>query len=351
MSAKYASLKLVKVENLGDFVYKVSLNRPSKFNALNMEIWKWAPLSSLHPHTFREIGDCFQWIDEDPDCRVAILQGEGKHFCAGLDLNGAKSYSSHEPNCCSRSGPSQRGWRRKCRSGQKEQSHVSNDQVHAETVHLYRWVLEASDPRDARILSRSCHWHRHCLWHPLRYKRCCTFREGSRHRNGRRRGNTEPSAESGWKPQLDQGDLPFGTPLLSWRSTSIWSVKCDVSSLSLLCLGLLSRVFDTREEMLLEVQKLAKLISSKSPIGVQGTKHILNYARENTVENSLNYVVGLGDSEFQDLLRFRQLGTCPSWWLKTWWRQEWRLSRNSLSHHSRNSDIIKLFIMRKREKW
>uniref|UniRef100_A0A8R1IRD2 3-hydroxyisobutyryl-CoA hydrolase n=1 Tax=Caenorhabditis japonica TaxID=281687 RepID=A0A8R1IRD2_CAEJA len=70
----YKSLKFLKVENVGDFVYKVTLNRPEKYNALNLEIWG-------------EIGDCFKLIHDDPDCRVVILQGEGKHFCTGLDMS------------------------------------------------------------------------------------------------------------------------------------------------------------------------------------------------------------------------------------------------------------------------
>lgn len=37
---------------------------------------------------FSEIGDVFVKLDEDKDCRVIILDGEGKSFCAGIDLNG-----------------------------------------------------------------------------------------------------------------------------------------------------------------------------------------------------------------------------------------------------------------------
>lgn len=41
---------------------------------------------------------------------------------------------------------------------------------------------------------------------------------------------------------------------------------------------------------------MAKLIALKSPVGVQGTKNALNYARDHTVENSLNYVVWFFES-------------------------------------------------------
>ncbi len=35
---------------------------------------------------FREIGDCFRLLADDPDCRSIVLSGAGKTFCAGLDF-------------------------------------------------------------------------------------------------------------------------------------------------------------------------------------------------------------------------------------------------------------------------
>ena len=53
----------------------LTLNRPEKLNAMSSEL-----VQSLHDH-----------LDEiaiDPDVRVVILTGEGRGFCAGLDLGG-----------------------------------------------------------------------------------------------------------------------------------------------------------------------------------------------------------------------------------------------------------------------
>ena len=36
--------------------------------------------------SFSEIKSCFTKIASDPDCRSIILAGNGKHFCAGIDL-------------------------------------------------------------------------------------------------------------------------------------------------------------------------------------------------------------------------------------------------------------------------
>ena len=54
--------------------------------------------------------------------------------------------------------------------------------------------------------------------------------------------------------------------------------------------GLVSRVLSSKEELLSEGLKLGQLIASKSPVAVQGTKNILDYAWGRTVEDNNNYV-------------------------------------------------------------
>jgi enoyl-CoA hydratase len=53
----------------------LTLNRPDQLNAMNAEL-----IQDLH--------DALTAVDLDSDCRVVILTGAGRAFCAGLDLNG-----------------------------------------------------------------------------------------------------------------------------------------------------------------------------------------------------------------------------------------------------------------------
>lgn len=46
---------------------------------------------------------------------------------------------------------------------------------------------------------------------------------------------------------------------------------------------------DSKAELIQEGVRLAQLISSKSPVAVQGTKNILDAAWGRTVEDNLNY--------------------------------------------------------------
>ena len=54
--------------------------------------------------------------------------------------------------------------------------------------------------------------------------------------------------------------------------------------------GLVNKVFDSHEEMMSAVKIIAEEIASKGPLAVAGTKEILNYGRDHTIEESLNHV-------------------------------------------------------------
>jgi delta(3,5)-delta(2,4)-dienoyl-CoA isomerase len=53
--------------------------------------------------------------------------------------------------------------------------------------------------------------------------------------------------------------------------------------------GFVSNVFPDKAKAVEGGLELAKLIASKSPVAVQGTKDILNHARENTTIDNLKY--------------------------------------------------------------
>ena len=55
-------------------------------------------------------------------------------------------------------------------------------------------------------------------------------------------------------------------------------------------IGLVNRVFHTREALYAGVQQIAATIAAKSPLSVRGTKEMLNYARDHSVADGLNHV-------------------------------------------------------------
>ena len=65
----------VALERLTNDTVCIRLNRPDRLNALNCDV-----VTDLH--------DALDSIAEDDVCKVAILTGAGRAFCAGLDLTG-----------------------------------------------------------------------------------------------------------------------------------------------------------------------------------------------------------------------------------------------------------------------
>ncbi|WP_022958962.1 enoyl-CoA hydratase/isomerase family protein [Spongiibacter tropicus] len=63
----------LRLERPAPPVVRLVLNRPDARNALNWQL-------------IRELKTAFELIDRDNQCRVVILSGAGKSFCAGLDL-------------------------------------------------------------------------------------------------------------------------------------------------------------------------------------------------------------------------------------------------------------------------
>jgi len=88
---------LIQLETDG-CIARVTLTRPDKYNALNVqmiseliEVFSWTAENS--------VGVTGKLISEDgkPYFRVLVLSGEGKHFCAGADINMMRDAGANTP--------------------------------------------------------------------------------------------------------------------------------------------------------------------------------------------------------------------------------------------------------------
>ena len=64
----------VLVDTRGDGITQITLNRPARLNAMNAGL-----IAGLH--------DALDALVDDRECRVIVLTGAGRGFCAGLDLS------------------------------------------------------------------------------------------------------------------------------------------------------------------------------------------------------------------------------------------------------------------------
>src|SRR5919106_1478539 len=66
----------VVIEEAKPGIRQITLNRPERLNAMNHEL-----VSAVH--------NALDELDADHSCRVVVLTGAGRAFCAGLDLKGS----------------------------------------------------------------------------------------------------------------------------------------------------------------------------------------------------------------------------------------------------------------------
>nr|XP_022912283.1 delta(3,5)-Delta(2,4)-dienoyl-CoA isomerase, mitochondrial-like [Onthophagus taurus] len=64
----------------------------------------------------------------------------------------------------------------------------------------------------------------------------------------------------------------------------------QLHSAEALSCGLVSKVFDSKESLIAGTLDLAKIIASKSPVAIQGTKRSLIYSRDHTVQDGLEHI-------------------------------------------------------------
>lgn len=258
------SFKELKIVEAKPFVYNVQLNREKKLNALNAQLWS-------------EIGQAFNLLGKDPDCRVIILSGNGKAFCAGIDLNDLMALGSvvNDDELDT------------ARKSIKLLTVIKKFQNH------HMEIEKCPKPVIAAI-------HGACIggatnmvtFADIRY---CT------------NDSYFQVKEAALGLAADVGALQMlpkiiGNASLA-RELCLTARKFD-SKEAMDC-GFVNRLFDDKETMMETCLEMAETMASMSPVAVQGTKVNLNYARDHSVEDGLNFIAHWNMSMLQseDLMK------------------------------------------------
>ena len=70
MQSRYGDIEVTLLEG---FVAQVEFKRP--------------PNNFFDHQLIKDLADCFDDLDENPDCRAILLCADGKHFCAGANFS------------------------------------------------------------------------------------------------------------------------------------------------------------------------------------------------------------------------------------------------------------------------
>lgn len=236
--------KTFKIEMDGK-VAIVSFNRPDKANCLNAKAWD-------------ELQAIFEELDSTPTVRAIVLTGEGKHFTAGIDVSMLMDLTQFKEGNC------------EARKRENFSKHLQKLQDNVSAIERCRKpVLAAIDNA--------------CIGGGIDIACACDMRYSTA-------SAYFSIKEIDWGMVADLGTLqrfpkivPHGIAAeLAYTGRKFGAQEAQQ-------IGFVNRVFPDRESLLTGVMEIAHMIASKSPVSIRGTKEMLVYTRDHSVDEALNY--------------------------------------------------------------
>ena len=240
MTPSFETLEL----SIEEQVATVHLNRPDKANAMNGAMWD-------------ELQACFEWLDEQSSVRVVILAGNGKHFCAGLDLGvfGSLQGNSDDPA--------------------RRAEHMRR------TILRLQGNLTAIEKCRVPVLAAI---HNTCIGGGVDMTCCADMRYATKDAYfSIREIDIGMTADVGTLQRLPK-IIPDGVV------RELAYTGRNMNAQEAMEVGFVNRVFENRDVMLQEVTAIARTIASKAPLAVRGTKEMVLYSRDHSVAEGLNYI-------------------------------------------------------------
>ncbi|KAL1971436.1 hypothetical protein VTN31DRAFT_2368 [Thermomyces dupontii] len=241
------SYKYFNVAFPKEYVAHVEINRPEKLNAFFEAMWL-------------ELRDIFDRLAHDASVRAIILSGAGdRAFTTGLDVN--KASGTLVTSSDSDAGRAATRLRRFISTFQDSISSLERcEKPVIAVLHGYTFGLgiDIATATDIRLCAQNT-------------------------RFSVKEVDIGIAADIGTLNRLPKVVGAFG-----WvKEVSMTARIFDAAEA--LRVGFVNAVYPDKEKTLTAAIELATTIAAKSPIAVQGTKELLNYSRDRTVEEGLRY--------------------------------------------------------------
>ncbi|MFM7460949.1 MAG: crotonase/enoyl-CoA hydratase family protein, partial [Burkholderiales bacterium] len=216
-------------------------------------------------------------VDATADARVAIIEGAGANFCAGIDLGMMMSLGKQIEDPC--------------------------DARTRENLRLV--ILDLQDTLTAIERCRKpviASIHGACIGGAIDLVSCCDMRYASGDAVfSIKEVDIGMTADVGTLQRLPKIISPAVVRELAYTAKSIDATEAER-------IGLVNRVYGSREALQAGVMEIAACIAAKSPLAIRGTKEMLNYARDHSVADGLNYIASwnaglLMSADLQEAMR------------------------------------------------
>ena len=234
---------------LKDQVAHVSMCRGDDFNTMTKAFWS-------------ELPELIDKISDEGEARVIVLSAQGKHFCAGMDLANFQD-----------DGDFLSADTKKVSQGRRSEAQF---RVTRNLQYSISCLEKARVPVIAAIQGA-------CIGGAVDLVTACDIRYAAKDAFFCiQEINIGMAADVGTLQRL-----PYLIPEGIVRELAYTGRRFSADEA--LKYGLINAVFDTHEAVIDHALSVAREIADKAPLATTGIKEVLNYNRDHTVEESLNY--------------------------------------------------------------
>ncbi len=241
---KYTCFKV----NVADRIANLVLSRPDELNTMSRDFWV-------------ELGDVLEEINKDSDVRVVVMSSTGKHFCAGMDLNAFSNGVDNIPD-------------------DKKPDHARiGEAVYRVAKELQEYISTLEKIRVPVIAAI----HGGCIGGAVDLVTACDIRLASQDAFFCiQEINIGMAADVGTLQRLPKIIPDSKMREMAYTGRRMYADEAKEN-------GLVSNTYESHEKLLEAANELAREIASKSPVAIYGLKAVMNYSRDHTVSEGLEY--------------------------------------------------------------
>jgi enoyl-CoA hydratase len=231
-----------------DMVAQVRMIRPEKANSMIPEFWKGLP-------------EIINDLSDQGEARVIVISAEGRHFCSGMDLSAFAGDSAINMESSKFPSRTRASFRSTALRLQRSFSCMEESRLPVLVAIQGACVgggIDMISAADLRYATSDAYF---CI------------------------------AEINIGMTADVGTLqrmPKLVPEGVVRELAYTGRKMDAAEGK--DRGFINEVYETHEELLAAVNEVAREIASKSPMAIWGTKQSMNFSRDHSVADGLEYI-------------------------------------------------------------
>ena len=235
----------IDIEN---HIANLVLSRPNELNTMSRDFWV-------------ELGDVLEEINKNSEVRVVVMSSTGKHFCAGMDLNAFSNGVDNIPD-------------------EKKPDHARiGEAVYRVAKELQEYISTLEKIRVPVIAAI----HGGCIGGAVDLVTACDIRLASDDAFFCiQEVNIGMAADVGTLQRLPKIIPDSKMREMAYTGRRMYAEEAKET-------GLVSDTYKSQEDMLKAANSLAKEIASKSPVAIYGLKAVMNYSRDHSVSESLEY--------------------------------------------------------------